>query len=158
MEDNQPWKDASPWKPVRDPLTLKILGKLVEELGELTSAVSRCIIQGIEERHPETGKSNRQWLLEELSDVYASVGLLTNHIEVTDEEYDAGTERVRRKKEHLRGWHRMAGGPPIGYAFELACCVEHTPEGLVYSDWMPRIAFTRPNVPEGSIRNLRELR
>lgn len=66
------------WHPITDVKDLKVLGKLLEELGELTSAVSRCIIQGMDERHPITQKSNRVWLEEEIADVAATIELAFN--------------------------------------------------------------------------------
>lgn len=50
----------NPWHPISDPVDLKHLGKLSEELGECSAAVARCIIQGIDECEPVTGKINRQ--------------------------------------------------------------------------------------------------
>jgi hypothetical protein len=49
-------EQMTPWEPERDRLTLKILGKQLEELNELGSATARCIIQGIEGREPVTKK------------------------------------------------------------------------------------------------------
>lgn len=42
--------EKNPWKPTKDIKEIKILGKLGEETGELSSAASRCIIQGIKEK------------------------------------------------------------------------------------------------------------
>ena len=73
---------ASPWEPVSDRTDLKLLGKLLEELGELTSVVSRCLIQGIDEVQPVTGKSNRLWLEEEYADVYANMLLVAHRFDL----------------------------------------------------------------------------
>jgi hypothetical protein len=62
----------NPWRPMTRPIDLKHLGKLGEESNELGAAISRCIIQGIDEREPVTGKPNRQWLAEEIADVLAN--------------------------------------------------------------------------------------
>ena len=95
---------VSPWIPMTDPVDCKVLGKLMEESGELCSAAARCFIQGIDEAEPITGKVNREWLQDELADVQAS-------IEVTIERFalDAATiaERKERKKALLRQWHKM---------------------------------------------------
>lgn len=69
-------RDASPWHPMSDAVDLKHLGKLAEELSEAGAAVARCIIQGIDEAEPVTGKINRQWLQDELADVQANIGLV----------------------------------------------------------------------------------
>lgn len=94
----------NPWVPMSKPIDLKHLGKLAEELNEAASAVARCIIQGIDECEPVTLKRNREWLEDELADVTANIGLVTDHF---------GLDRVRmqtraaRKRTHLRAWHTM---------------------------------------------------
>lgn len=70
MEDKDiPTYVASLWQPTTDPVQVAMLGKLVEELGECAAVVSRCLVQGIEETAPVTGKPNRQWLEDEIADV-----------------------------------------------------------------------------------------
>lgn len=66
----------NPWIPMSKPIDIKHLGKLAEELGEASSAVARCLIQGIDESEPVTGKLNRQWLEDELADVCANIQLV----------------------------------------------------------------------------------
>lgn len=68
-------KTASNWQPMTNKHDLAVLGKLGEEAGELSAAISRCIIQGLNEKHPSTGKSNRLWLEEELADAQALISL-----------------------------------------------------------------------------------
>lgn len=94
----------NPWRPMSDPLDLKHLGKLAEELNEAGSAVARCIIQGIDECEPITRKQNREWLEDELADVIANIDLVTAHFQLAVERMRLRSER---KKEHLRGWHSM---------------------------------------------------
>lgn len=102
----QPWeKNLNPWHPIQDPVTLKHLGKLLEELGELTSAVSRCLIQGVDEVEPTTGTPNRQWLQDETADVMAGLWLLTQHLELDE---NAIYKRSLGKQAKLREWHKMA--------------------------------------------------
>lgn len=93
---------ANPWQPMTKPIDLKHLGKLIEELGELQAALARCIVQGIDECEPVTGKPNRQWLIEELSDVYAGIHLLNRHFDVPID-----MARYNRKVEMLKSWHGM---------------------------------------------------
>lgn len=102
---NETDPEMNPWHPISNSVDLKHLGKLTEELGEASSAVSRCIIQGIEEVEPVTGKSNRQWLEEELADVIAGIHLTVIHFKLNQELIK---ERVNRKKNQLRSWHKMA--------------------------------------------------
>jgi NTP pyrophosphatase (non-canonical NTP hydrolase) len=107
MSDADKLRDASPWQPMRDPLELAFLGKLLEEVNELGAAISRCIIQGIDEREPVTGKPNREWLEDEVADVAAGVQLVGEHFNL---DLDRIERRIDRKKAHLRQWHRHLGG------------------------------------------------
>jgi NTP pyrophosphatase (non-canonical NTP hydrolase) len=75
---------VSAWRPMTDPGDIACLGKLLEELGELTAAVSRCLIQGIGECEPVTGKPNVEWLKEELTDVYAMIVLTRKRFDLYD--------------------------------------------------------------------------
>ncbi len=97
--------DPNPWHPMTDPVDLKHLGKLGEELGEASAAVSRCIIQGIDAREPVTGKPNKEWLEDELADVLAGVDLNIKRFELDEARI---LERAKRKTEMLRKWHDMA--------------------------------------------------
>ena len=81
------------------PIDVKHLGKLGEEVNELGSAISRCIIQGIDECDPVTGKQNRQWLQDEIADVLANIELVREHFGLGS---DAISLRVEKKKHHLR--------------------------------------------------------
>lgn len=95
----------NPWHPITDSVDLKHLGKLSEETSELGAATARCIIQGIDEREPVTGKVNREWLEDEMADVYANM-------ELVQERFGLNVGRIMTrafdKKLRLRTWHRMA--------------------------------------------------
>lgn len=95
----------SPWRPITQPIDLKLLGKLAEEVCELGSVVSRCIIQGVDECEPATNKPNRQWLQEEIADVIANIELVADHFRL---DMIGIWARSDRKKAHLRAWHTMA--------------------------------------------------
>ncbi len=95
----------NPWHPMTDPVDLKHLGKLGEELNECGAAVSRCIIQGIDEAEPVTGKINRQWLEEEIADVYANLLLVEQRFGL---DTSAMSARTARKVDGLREWHALA--------------------------------------------------
>lgn len=107
------------------PPEVKILGKLLEELGELQSAAARCLIQGMDEREPVTGKQNRLWLQEELADVDAGIRLAavrvpsiisvanllagrmvqtTTHFNL---DFNAIILRSEAKEKRLKLWHEM---------------------------------------------------
>lgn len=98
----------NPWMPMTRSIDLKHLGKLAEELNECGAAVSRCIIQGIDESEPVTGKVNRRWLEDEIADVYANLTLVIDHFGLDTAHVRA---RMARKQEHQRAWHAMLGGP-----------------------------------------------
>lgn len=99
-----PARALNPWQPMTRPIDLKHLGKLGEELGEANSAVSRCVIQGIDEREPITGKSNREWLEDELADVLANIDLVAGHFNL---DWQRMWKRRNEKMRHLRAWHEM---------------------------------------------------
>lgn len=94
----------NPWIPEDDKVTLAVLGKLGEELNELGAAVSRCVIQGARELHPVTGKSNLQWLEEEIADVIAGCQIATTHFNLSQERIG---KRIVMKTEHKLAWHKL---------------------------------------------------
>ena len=95
----------NPWHPMTDPIDLKTLGKFTEELGECVAAVSRCMIQGIDEYHPQSGIANRDWLEEEIADVMAGIELTVERFGLNEERIFA---RAARKIAGLREWHALA--------------------------------------------------
>lgn len=104
-KDNDQDFKYNPWHPMTNAIDLKHLGKLAEECGELSSAISRCIIQGVYEKEPETKKQNKQWLTEEIADVFANINLVISHFDL-DEEFI--TKRAKDKAARLKTWHDMA--------------------------------------------------
>lgn len=101
-------KSMNPWHPMTDAVSVKVLGKLGEEVNELGSAVCRCIIQGIDEHEPVSHKPNKLWLLEEMADVQAGIDLANEKFFDSPQERAFFIERTERKKKALRAWHRMA--------------------------------------------------
>lgn len=99
-----PFPATNPWHPISDAVQLKTLGKLAEELGEAQAAVARCIIQGVNEAHPETGMLNRLWLENELADVLANISLVIDHFTLNGPRMD---QRALHKMVRLREWHRQ---------------------------------------------------
>jgi hypothetical protein len=102
-------KALNPWQPDRDPLRLAVLGKLAEELNEAGAMVARCIIQGVHEAEPVTGKVNRDELEKELADVYATA---TMAVELFGLSSATMARRMERKIQHLRAWHSLLKGQP----------------------------------------------
>lgn len=105
MSNADKLRDANPWHPIDDKVDLKHLGKLAEELSECGSAVARCIIQGVDECEPVTGKVNRVWLEDEIADVLANIALVEKRFNL-DAARMAG--RAERKMVHLQQWHALA--------------------------------------------------
>lgn len=95
----------NPWHPITDTVDLKHLGKLGEELNECGAAVNRCIIQGVYESEPTTGKVNAIWLEEEIADVEANIELVKRRFKL---DYEFIAKRVNSKIERLQTWHEMA--------------------------------------------------
>jgi hypothetical protein len=95
----------NPWLPMIDSVDVKTLGKLGEECSELATAIFRCLIQGIDEREPVTGKLNRDWLRDEIADTLCNINLVCARFALDD---SAIIERVTRKRDHLTAWHAMA--------------------------------------------------
>jgi NTP pyrophosphatase (non-canonical NTP hydrolase) len=94
----------NPWQPETNKVNLAVLGKLLEELGELTAIVSRCIIQGIDEQEPTTKISNKVALQNELADVEAGLFVATIHFNL---DYQTIAIRRARKIEHKLEWHKL---------------------------------------------------
>lgn len=82
---------VSKWVPTTNIGHLRALGKALEENGELGAALARCLIQGIDEVEPTTGKPNRQWLQEEIADVYAA-------LEIVQDQFSLDTNWISRRK------------------------------------------------------------
>lgn len=92
----------NPWRPMARPVDVKHLGKLIEELAEAGSAAARCLIQGIDEAEPVTGKINRAWLEDELADVRANDQLVVAHFGLDEARIAA---RAADKARRLKAWH-----------------------------------------------------
>lgn len=95
----------SNWHPMDKPIDLKHLGKLCEELAECVSAASRCMIQGIDEAEPTTGKINRQWLEEEIADALTSLHMVIDHFDLDEGEIH---KRQFQKRAKLIIWHQQS--------------------------------------------------
>ncbi len=94
----------SPWEPDTNPANLRPLGKCIEELCEAGAILARCIIQGIEESEPVTGKPNRIAVEEEVADVLATVEILIEHFGLDQTRIAV---RAMEKKARLLTWFDM---------------------------------------------------
>jgi NTP pyrophosphatase (non-canonical NTP hydrolase) len=90
------------WKPEPDVIIHQALGKLVEELGELTQIAARCMIQGFDASEPVTGVSNRRQLQKEMADVLAALEWASEITGVSED-----TDRVMSKLDGFRRWQKM---------------------------------------------------
>lgn len=93
---------VSPWMPEQDRIRLAVLGKLIEECNELSARAARCIIQGIDETDPDTGRTNRAELAREVADVWACLNVL-----VAAEDVRADGARLHGKVVGFGRWHRL---------------------------------------------------
>jgi NTP pyrophosphatase (non-canonical NTP hydrolase) len=91
----------NPWRPTTDELQLRRLGKLLEELGELTAVASRCVIQGIDEIDPSSGEVNRQRLEDEMGDVYAQLHCTMKSLDLDCLKI---LKRNLRKRAYMKEW------------------------------------------------------
>lgn len=94
-----------PWHPISNPVDIKHLGKLNEELGEAISAVSRCIIQGLEGVNAKSNQTNKEWLEDELADVIANSELVIDRFGLDKARI---AQRVADKKAFLLPLHLRA--------------------------------------------------
>jgi NTP pyrophosphatase (non-canonical NTP hydrolase) len=92
------------WTPTTDLAMLRRMGKLAEELGELTNVAARCIIQGIDEIDPGTGKVNRERLENEIADVQAQC-IVT--IQALGLDYPRIVDRCIEKQRQMGEWEAM---------------------------------------------------
>jgi hypothetical protein len=90
------------WEPEGDLVIHQALGKLAEELAELSHIVARCLIQGFEASEPVTGRPNRTQLQMEIADVEAALDWLREVSGVTDD-----SDRRYSKLDGFRRWQKM---------------------------------------------------
>lgn len=94
-------KQVSPWRPATDAVEVALFGKALEELGELTAIVSRCLIQGVNEREPSTGKLNKSALAEEIADVLAMCEVIMYFNGIKQSHMD---RRIKVKRDNFHKW------------------------------------------------------
>lgn len=84
---------------------LRRLGKLAEELGELSAVAGRCIIQGHHEVDPGSGVQNIVRLQSEIADVYAQLDETVLCFNLDEEQIRA---RRNRKRAAMQEWERIS--------------------------------------------------
>jgi hypothetical protein len=100
-----PLSPPSKWEPEPDVRKHQALGKLAEELAELSTITARMMIQGVAGKDPKTGKENLEAWLDEAADVI--MGITLNELELDVNVRDARRERFREKLAHKRQWLDM---------------------------------------------------
>ena len=94
----------SKWTPTTNLMMLRRMGKLSEELGELQAVAARCVIQGIDEIDPGTGKLNRDRLHDEIADVAAQLAVT---IDALGLDADRISSRHAIKVLQMEQWEAM---------------------------------------------------
>jgi len=76
----------------------------IYEMHELGVVLNRCIIQGIDEADPKTGKVNREAMQDEIADVIAQCEINIDYFKL-----DAAKiiERIEMKKSLMVEWEAM---------------------------------------------------
>jgi len=95
---------VSKWIPTTDLMMLRRMGKLQEELAELANVAARCIIQGIDEVDPGSGRLNRARLTDEVADVLAQCHMTISQLEL---DFPAISLRYADKIEKMWRWEAM---------------------------------------------------
>lgn len=104
-----PTTSVSMWKPETSPYILGLLGKLIEECGELSSIAARCIIQGLDEANPTTLQLNREALQDEIADVASMARFVSERLELDLEALMARAEKKRSWKTPWFDWLKEQG-------------------------------------------------
>lgn len=94
-------QSISPWMPITDPHMLAVIGKAIEETGELTSRLARCLVAGFDEIDPDSKRTNIQELCREYSDAKAVMKYLARF----EPRLKAIPERIDGKIEGFDHWH-----------------------------------------------------
>lgn len=98
--------DINPWMPEPNAVMHQALGKLGEEVGELSQIVARCLIQGFTASEPVTLKANRDRIAEEIVDVEAAIQWLKEVTNLGIHEDWVEARRIK-KLEGFRRWQAM---------------------------------------------------
>lgn len=94
--------DINLWIPEPDPIKRAMLGKMGEEAGELSTRLHRALIQGLDAVDPDTGRTNREEIEREISDVEACIAVLQERFNIKP-----NSQRMREKANGYRKWLGM---------------------------------------------------
>ncbi len=84
------------WTPELNPRILRRVGKLLEEISELSKVCSRIIIQGIDGEDPDSKECNKLSLAKESADVLVQISLLVDSLNL-----DTSLIETRKKEKLL---------------------------------------------------------
>lgn len=96
--------DIQPWQGEERKNIRLAIGKLCEEASELAGICARIGIQGLDGIDPKSGKSNRQALEDEMSDVVAGMNFVHENTSCLMDD-----ERMNKKRNGYRRWFKMIG-------------------------------------------------
>lgn len=94
--------DINLWIPEPDPIKRALLGKMGEEAGELATRLHRASIQGLDAIDPDTGRTNREEIQREISDVEACFAVAHEWLNLRP-----NSARMREKASGYRKWLNM---------------------------------------------------
>lgn len=96
-----PQQAPSNWQPITDKADLACLGKLGEEVCECGARIFRCIIQGVFEEDPDSGRLNIEMLEDEIADVEALIAHVKTRFGVNEAKI---RERRKAKYDYKAKW------------------------------------------------------
>jgi NTP pyrophosphatase (non-canonical NTP hydrolase) len=96
-------KELQKWIPTTNGIILRRMGKLGEELAELSNVTNRVIIQGLYQVDPSSQKVNKLRLEDEIADVLAQIKVTTEALALDKKRIDA---RVLDKEEQMKTWEQ----------------------------------------------------
>jgi NTP pyrophosphatase (non-canonical NTP hydrolase) len=91
------------WVPTTNGIILRRMGKLGEELAELSNVTNRVIIQGLYQVDPSSQKVNKLRLEEEVADVWAQILVTMKALQLDREMIEA---RVENKVDQMQEWEQ----------------------------------------------------
>lgn len=94
---------------------IRRFGKFGEELNELGAVTNRCIIQGINEIDPSSGKTNKRRLEEEIADVLAQINLSVPQFNLDLAFIQA---RTAEKERQMAEWEALFDADPTTPDFD----------------------------------------
>lgn len=89
------------WQPITNAADIAHLGKLIEELNELSNVAARCLIQGLDGIDPKTTNTNVENLENEIADV---LSLIENNTDYFELDRNRIQSRMKDKLEYTGAW------------------------------------------------------